>query len=151
MKYTVTQAGAEELDILATLFDTYRVFYGRDSDMISAREFLSDRIADDDSVLFVAVDDMNGGGLGFAQLYPSFSSVAMKRVWILNDLFVADFARRSGVGRKLMDAVVAFARSTDAARVDLATAKVNIAAKALYEAVDYNLDTQFDHYKLPIG
>jgi len=31
--------------------------------------------------------------MGFAQLYPSFSSVSMKRLWILNDLFVSSEAR----------------------------------------------------------
>lgn len=150
MKFTVTQAGADHLDTLVTLFDEYRVFYGRDSDVVSARKFLADRIANDDSALFVAIDDSTERGLGFAQLYPSFSSVAMKRVWILNDLFVADADRRSGVGRKLMDVVAAFARSTGAARIDLATAKDNTSAKSLYESAGYNLDTQFDHYKLPI-
>lgn len=150
MKYTVTRAGADHLDMLATLFDEYRVFYGRDIDVVSAREFLSERIANGDSALFVAIDDSTDKGLGFAQLYPSFSSVAMKRVWILNDLFVADVARRSGVGWKLMDAVAAFAESTGAVRIDLATAKDNMSAKSLCEAAGYNLDTQFDHYKLSI-
>ena len=151
MNYTVTQAGADHLAILVPLFDAYRVFYGKNSDTISAREFLSDRIADDDSVLFVAIDDKGCGGLGFAQLYPSFSSVGMKRGWILNDLFVADVVRRSGVGRKLMDAVLEFAMSTGACRIDLATGKDNLAAKTLYEAIGYGVDTQFDHYKLAIS
>lgn len=149
--YTITQAGTEHLDVLASLFDGYRMFYGRDSDTIAAREFLADRMANGDSVLFVVIDDTTDDGVGFAQLYPSFSSVAMKRVWILNDLFVADAARRSGVGRQLMDAVFAFATSNSAVRVDLATAKDNISAKTLYETAGYNLDTLFDHYKLPIG
>ncbi len=151
MKYAVIQAGADHLDILVTLFDAYRVFYGKNSDMISAREFLSDRIANEDSVLFVAIDDQQCDGLGFAQLFPSFSSVGMKRVWILNDLFVVDVARRSGVGRKLVDAVSEFAISTGACRIDLATSKDNLAAKTLYEAIGYGVDTQFDHYKLPIS
>lgn len=151
MKYTVTQAGADHLAILVPLFDAYRVFYGQDSDTVSAREFLSDRIANEDSALFVAIDDKECSGLGFAQLYPSFSSVGMKRVWILNDLFVADVARRSGVARKLMDAVSEFAKSTGACRIDLATVKDNLAAKTLYEAIGYGVDTQFDHYKLPIS
>lgn len=151
MEYTVTQAGADHLAILVPLFDAYRVFYGQNTDTISASDFLSDRIANDDSILFVAIDDKACRGVGFAQLYPSFSSVGMKRVWILNDLFVADVARRSGVGRKLMDAVSEFAISTGACRIDLATAKDNLAAKTLYEAIGYCVDTQFDHYKLPIS
>jgi hypothetical protein len=41
----LNQAGADYLDMLVTLFDAYRVLYDPGSDMISAREFLSDRIA----------------------------------------------------------------------------------------------------------
>lgn len=65
----MNQAGADHLDILVTLFDVYRVFYDRSSGMISAREFLSDRIANDDSVLFIVIGDQKRRGVKFVQLY----------------------------------------------------------------------------------
>ena len=65
----MNQAGADHLDILVTLFDVYRVFYDRSSGMILAREFLSDRIANDDSVLFIVIDDHKRRGVKFVQLY----------------------------------------------------------------------------------
>ncbi len=84
--------------------------------------------------------------LGFAQLYPSFSSVSMKRLWILNDLFVVPSSRRGGIGRALMAAAEDLARATSAKGLVLATQKTNATAKALYEARGWKLDDVFDHY-----
>ncbi|MBT5019888.1 GNAT family N-acetyltransferase [bacterium] len=151
MQQTIIQANLGHLDVLVPLFNEYRVFYGRDSDITESSQFLTARLSGGDSVLFFAVDDETLDGLGFAQLYPSFSSIAMKRIWILNDLYVAENARRTGIGRQLMNKVANFAHSSGAVRVDLATAKNNIPAKNLYSKVGYDLDGIFDHYKLSIG
>jgi GNAT superfamily N-acetyltransferase len=59
-------------------------------------------------VILTATD--KGSMVGFAQLYPSFSSVLMKRIWILNDLFVEKDFRREGVAKLLMDAAERYAR-----------------------------------------
>jgi GNAT superfamily N-acetyltransferase len=61
-----------------------------------------------DSTIFLAEE--NGNMIGFTQLYPSFSSVSMKRIWILNDLFVAEVYRKQGVAKQLMDTAEAFVR-----------------------------------------
>lgn len=84
--------------------------------------------------------------VGFAQLYPSFSSTSMKRVWILNDLFVPPAHRHGGVGRALLAAAEELARNTDAKGLVLATQKTNAPAKALYRAHGWKLDEVFDHY-----
>lgn len=88
--------------------------------------------------------------MGFVQLYPSFSSVRMRPIWVLNDLFVAEPARRLGVGRLLMDAATTHARATGAARLALSTAKTNLAARSLYLSLGYHLDEEFDHLELPL-
>jgi hypothetical protein len=85
-------ASAEHLDGLSSLFDHYRVFYGQTSDREGARTFLCDRLQHKDSVIFVAIAP--DGYAGFTQLYPSFSSVSMGQVWILNDLYVSESYRR---------------------------------------------------------
>lgn len=151
MSGIIIQATPAHLDPLTPLFDSYRVFYGRQNDPAQAKQFLAERLANNDSVIFLAVDEASGHGLGFAQLYPSFSSVAMRRVWILNDLFVVEQARRRGTGRALLERVNQFGEQSDAIRIDLATAKDNLAAKALYESSGYRPDEQFDHYKFPVA
>ena len=94
--------------------------------------------------------DEQGKGLGFVQLYPSFSSVRMRKVWILNDLFVHPDARQRGVGRQLMNRAKQLAEDTDAALLSLATAKDNVTAKSLYHDLGYERDDEFDYYNLTI-
>lgn len=146
MKLSIVRADSGHLESLVPLFDHYRVFYGRESDLNGVRGYLTERMATSDSVIFLAINDQRNA-LGFSQLFPSLSSIAMGRVWILNDLFVAEEVRRRGVARQLLNSVSKFAVASDAVRVDLATAKDNVAAKSLYEAMGYSVDTAFDHYK----
>lgn len=134
--FSIARATLHDLDELASLFDGYRVFYGMPSDPIVAHEFLHARLAADESVIFLARDGQQCA-LGFTQLYPCFSSVAARRVWILNDLFVADAARNRGVGRALLERARAHARQTGARRLVLETAQTNVGAQALYESLGY--------------
>jgi len=143
----VRRAGDKDIDALSELFDGYRVFYQQDSDVEGARMFLVERIARADSVIFIAYDKV-GRGLGFVQLFPSFSSVSMKAMWILNDLFVAATGRRSGVAQTLMDVAEQHARDTGAKGLVLETAIDNLPAQALYEARGWHRDTDCYRYEL---
>ena len=81
-----------------------------------------------------------------AQLYPSYSSTSLARVFILNDLFVHDRARRKGVASKLLAALEGYAWSHGAARVTLNVAKDNQRGQALYEGRGWSRDAQFFMY-----
>ncbi len=140
----VRQAVLSDLEALAPLFDSYRQFYGRDSDIRAAKDFLSARFNHGESVLFIAFED--NASIGFAQLYPSFSSVSLARTFILNDLFVHEQARRKGVASKLMSAATDFAKSLGAVRISLSTATTNEAAQALYQTSGWKRDEQFFVY-----
>lgn len=142
----VFQACSEHLEEVSKLFDQYRVFYSSSSDHEAARKFLGERFEKGDSTIFVA--SLDGRVVGFTQLYPSFSSVSMKRVWILNDLFVDENYRGSGIAKSLMNTAENFARETGAIRVILATQISNGAAQSLYESRGYTKDTEFYHYAL---
>jgi GNAT superfamily N-acetyltransferase len=131
----VFQAQIEHLEELATLFNQYRVFYKQLSDLEAARAFMQERFQKNDSSIFAVCDD--GIMVGYTQLFPSFSSVSMKRVWILNDLFVQEAHRKRGVAKLLMGAAENFARETGAVRIILSTQVSNVAAQALYEALGY--------------
>ena len=76
-------------------FDLYRLFYGQESNLEGAKEFLKERLVNEESVVFIAFDENNP--IGFVQLYPSFSSVSMERSWVLNDLYVKETARTKRV------------------------------------------------------
>lgn len=141
----ILQATSVNLEEVSYLFDAYRQFYGQGPDHHASTSFISERLANADSVIFLARSEM-GESLGFAQLYPAFSSVAMKRMWYLNDLYVTESARQQGVARALLKRVANFAKETDALTVKLATAISNHSAKSLYESEGYQKVIAFDHY-----
>ena len=84
--------------------------------------------------------------VGFTQLYPSFSSVSMKRLWVLNDLFVTPDARTSGAGRALLERAERWAAETGAKGLTLSTQIANVTAQRLYEACGWTKDDEFVHY-----
>lgn len=130
--------------MIVPLFDGYRQFYGQPSERDRVRGFLSERLTQGDSVLLIAEAD--GRAVGFTQLYPSFSSVSMARIFILNDLFVRPEARRSGVARLLLEAAAGRAREAGAIRLTLSTAHTNTAAQALYTSAGWERDAVFSVY-----
>lgn len=147
--YEIRMALLADLAIAAELFDAYRQFYGQSPDPALAEAFLRERLAWRDSAIFLAVD-ADGAGLGFAQLYPSFSSVAARRIWILNDLFVPPASRCRGIGRALLDAARSHALASGARRIVLSTAADNAPARKLYEAYGFRRDEVFVVYKLEV-
>jgi GNAT superfamily N-acetyltransferase len=145
----IKRATVTDLDDAAPLFDAYRQFYGQRSDVPAARAFLDERLRRDESVIFLALAGDDGGdALGFTQLYPSFSSVSLKRIWVLNDLFVGPDVRRGGVGRRLLERAREWAIETEAKGLVLATAVTNSTAQALYESCGWRRDDEFQHYHL---
>ncbi len=152
MQFHIIQAGVRHIDLVAPLFDAYRVFYKQPSDIERARTFLRARIEHGESVIFVAVDQEGLGAKahGFIQLYPSFSSVSTQATWILNDLYVDESARRQGVGEALMNRARELAHTTGAKGLALSTAVDNVNAQALYESLGYKRDTAFHHYFLAV-
>ena len=145
----IKRAGLADLDAAAPLFDAYRQFYGQRADVAAARAFLEERLRREESVIFLAVSDQgDGGALGFTQLYPSFSSVSLRRLWVLNDLFVAPNGRRGGVGRGLLERARAWAVETGAKGLVLSTAVTNKTAQSLYESCGWLRDDEFQHYHL---
>ncbi|MGM7701534.1 GNAT family N-acetyltransferase [Pseudalkalibacillus sp. Hm43] len=138
-----------ELDDIADLFDQYRVFYGKASDFEAGKAFLRQRIKNEESIIYIAHDE-EGRPMGFVQLYPIFTSVGLKRQWLLNDLFVAEKHRREGVAEALMAKAKILAEHTDASGILLETADDNVQAQALYEKLGYQKDTDHFYYFLPV-
>jgi GNAT superfamily N-acetyltransferase len=151
MGVTIRQAVLADLAALTALFDAYRQFNGQASDAAAARRFLAERFNHGESVLFLA-HDHQGTPLGFAQLYPSFSSVSLARVFVLNDLFVMPEGRRLGVASGLLDALEAYAWAFGAVRVTLNVVRDNVTAQDLYKARGWVQDEKhFMLHRFPGG
>lgn len=137
-------ATSAQLEQLIPLFDGYRMFYQQPSDPLGARKFLTDRFQLQDSVILLAIDT-EGNGLGFTQLYPLYSSVSMQRTYVLNDLFVSETARSSGIATALMEQAKQFASTSGSKGLTLET-DIDNPAQKLYRKLGWVLDTKVNHY-----
>lgn len=145
----IYQATIEDVEGVSNLFNAYRMFYEQASDIEGAQNFIKMRIENKESVIFVVKD--NEKYVGFTQLYPTFSSISMKRAWILNDLYVDAEARKQGVGEMLLHKAKEYAMETGAKSISLSTAPDNYSAQRLYEKNGYKKDTQFYQYELDLS
>ncbi|WP_137819982.1 GNAT family N-acetyltransferase [Pseudomonas sp. 2FG] len=143
-------AAPEDLDDLVRLFAGYLEFYQVPKPLTVIRSFLAARMERGDSTLLLA-RDVAGAALGFVQLYPFFSSLALEPAWLLSDLYVSAQARRQGVGEALMNAARAHAQASGACGLQLETAKTNLAGQALYERLGYVRDEVFYTYWLSLA
>lgn len=145
----ILQAGTPDIEDLAHLFDAYRVFYGKTPNLPLAKSFLQDRLTRAESTVFLARDSQRRP-LGFTQLYPTFSSIACLRAFILNDLYTVEAARGRGVGRALLTAARDHAATSGAAYLSLETALENGQAQSLYKSFGFVRETQFCTYALDL-
>ena len=141
----IRQAKIEDLDAVTTLFEQYRAFYKCDANPEHARAFLADRINQNESIIYLAYhkDGKQEQAIGFVQLYPLFSSTAMKKLWLLNDLYVQDEHRRHKVGEALIDRASELVKATKARGMFLETQATNTIAQRLYEKKGFILNTNY--------
>ncbi len=147
-KPIIRLATPHDINPLAALFDAYRQFYEQAPDLPLAQRFIAERLKQQDSVIFLALD--GDRTVGFCQLYPSFCSVIAARIAVLYDLFVDANTRKTGTGRALMLTAQQYAADNEFARLDLSTAKTNLPAQELYESLAWEKDDIFFTYSKEI-
>ncbi|MFD1032643.1 GNAT family N-acetyltransferase [Metaplanococcus flavidus] len=130
---------------MVPLFDAYRQFYNQPGNAEAAQQFLEERVSKEESVIFMAKVD--GEAAGFVQLYPTFSSIALQRAFILNDLYVDEKFRKQGIGRSLLDKCYAYCVEGNARFITLETAKDNHQAQKLYEQMGMQQDEMLHYSK----
>jgi GNAT superfamily N-acetyltransferase len=139
----IIQANISHSSLIAPLFDAYRQFYKQATDLPLAEAFLTERIEQNESIIFIAIDDEKV--VGFTQLYPTFSSVSAQKTLVLNDLFVRPEMRGKGIGEEILKYAQKFAKETNAKGLALETATENLAQK-LYEKLGWQKDEGYLHY-----
>jgi len=146
----IERAGLEQVNQVAPLFDRYRQFYEQPRDEPRCREYLEQRLSNDESIVFLATED-TGRPIGFTQLYATFCSVDLITRLVLYDLYVEANVRRRGVARALMDEALRFARENGYERLTLETAVDNFPGQKLYEKEGWKKDNEFYTYHLSVS
>ena len=139
------KATVEDIEQLAQLFDGYRKFYNKKSDVKGAVTFLSERLQKNDSEIIVSFE--NEVLTGFVQLYPLFSSTRMQKYWLLNDLFVDENQRGKGFSKALIEEAKSTCITSDACGILLETSKSNIIGNRLYPACGFKLYDEVNFYE----
>lgn len=145
----IRKATQKDVDEISRLFDDYRVFYGKESDLEGAQQFLCERLNNGESVIFMAI--YNDSVCGFMQLYPLFSSTRMKKLWLLNDLFVASPHRNKGIAKLLLEKAKSYAKETNSVGFILETARNNVEANHLYRSMGLEIDNLHNYYSYEIN
>lgn len=143
---TYRKATSKDVEHLSELFNAYRMFYQKASAIQSAKTFLEDRISNKDSEIFVAQNTTNKL-VGFVQLYPLFSSTRMKKLWLLNDLFVHPEFRGNGISIGLIQKAKDLVLESNACGMYLETEKSNLIGNHLYPKTGFELNTSVNFYE----
>lgn len=134
-----------DINVVASLFDSYRQFYEQAPDLALATSFIRDRMQANESVILLASNEANQV-IGFCQLYPIFCSIEAKPIYSLSDLYVAPDTRRSGAGRALLQAAQKYSAEYGRVKMELTTARTNKTAQAAYESLGWLRDEVFYAY-----
>src|SRR5271156_3931292 len=144
MTCRIEAASAADLNELVRLYIAYRFFYGEAPKQERAAAFIRDRVAQSSGRYFLAWNGDNA--IGFMHLMPSTNTLAMRPIWLLEDLYVDVSARGQGVATALLSYAEDFARSTGAERLILATAHDNLAAQHIYKKLGYVREEHFLYF-----
>jgi len=141
----IREAKLSDLENLSDLFNSYRMFYGKKSDLKVANEFLRSRIENKDSKIFVC--DLNNELSGFVQLYPIFSSTRVSKYWLLNDLFVDIKKRGKGYSKLLIERSKELVIESNACGMMLETEKSNDIGNMLYPSTGFKKNELCNFYE----
>ena len=142
----IIRATKEHLPLVLPLFDAYRQFYEQSSDIEASEAYLAERLANNESALFLAYEEKGAEkiGVGFTQLYLTFSSVALKKFWVLHDLYVHEEYRKRGVAKQLISRSKELALENAPMGLVIESRISNQSAQHLFDSVGFV--TEGEHY-----
>ncbi len=149
MEFKIIEAEPKHIEQVGELFDLYRQFYKYESNLIESTNYIKDRIKNNESIIFIAINDANKA-IGFVQLYETFGSLDLGKIIILYDLYVKEDHRKNNIGRQLMIRSHEYAKKINAKRIQLSTATDNFIGQSLYESLGYVKDIDFYTYDFEI-
>ena len=146
----IAPATDDDLPDLLALMRGYCDFYGvdpTDDDLLAlSRALLAS--PECHGVQLIARDD-GGEAVGFATVYWTWSTTRAREIGVMNDIFVAEQARGTGLAEALIAECAELCRQRGAVVLSWQTAKDNHRAQAVYDRVGARREEWID-YSLPV-
>jgi GNAT superfamily N-acetyltransferase len=145
-----TVAEADLLELLPLMrgyCDFYEVDPSDDDLLAMSRALIAD--PDREGTQLIARDD-EGRASGFATIFWTWTTLSAARIGVMNDLFVTERARGTGVAEALIAACAERCRGYGAVSLDWTTARDNHRAQRLYERVGAKRDERWVDYSLDV-
>jgi GNAT superfamily N-acetyltransferase len=139
----------QQLEALLPMIAAYQRFYEvEDVDTERNRAFFSRFLGPSEDGMLLGA--WRGEQLvGYACLYWHFTSLVPAETVLMNDLYVEESVRGSGIGRALIEASAAVARERGAHHLEWATAPDNETARRLYDRTGAE-SSEWIEYELPL-
>jgi len=149
-EHLITQVGEEDLEDLMPLLRGYCDFYEVDPSDDALLALCRALIADPEREgLQLIARDTDGRAVGFATLFWTWQTLNAARLGVMNDLFVSEAARGTGLVDRLIAACRERCAEHGAGELAWQTAKDNHRAQAVYERVGGHRSEWLD-YSLPV-
>jgi GNAT superfamily N-acetyltransferase len=145
-----TVAEADLLELLPLMrgyCDFYEVDPSDDDLLAMSRALIAD--PDREGTQLIARDE-EGRASGFATIFWTWTTLSAARIGVMNDLFVTERARGTGVAEALIAACAEKCREYGAVSLDWTTARDNHRAQRLYERVGAKRDERWVDYSLEV-
>jgi GNAT superfamily N-acetyltransferase len=136
----------ELLTLMRGYCDSYEVAPSDEALLTMSRALIADPAREGMQLL---ARDARGTAVGFATIFWTWSTTKASRIGVMNDIFVAQGARGSGVADQLIAACVERCRRRAPARLTWQTALDNHRAQAVYERLGARRSQWLD-YELPV-
>ena len=138
-----------DLEQLVPAFDSYRQRYKQPSEPEKIEQFLRQMLQQEASTILLSYE---GEELtGFVQLYPSYSSIGLAPIWVLNDFYIFGGTGRKQTAEGLLNAAKELCQNTGAIRIEVTTRKENHRLHKLYRDFGFEKDFKYDYYFLRVN
>ena len=147
METTIRNIGPDDLFAVVTLIREFATFEGLSHLCEVTEERLSAALFADDAVVegLIALDDVHN--VGYALFYPSFSSFRGQRGFYLDDIYVTEKYRGTGLGRAMLKKIARLAVERGFERIDFLVLDWNTEAAEFYLSLGAVRDDEERHLK----
>jgi ribosomal protein S18 acetylase RimI-like enzyme len=137
----VWPAGADDSEAVSSLIAAFRSWWGKDEPTLDQiRETVGELLSDPNTEFLLAAPDGESPAAGVCQLRYRLSVWTGADDCWLEDLYVHDGARGTGLGRALVTAAVERAAARGCRRMELDVNEQNTAALAFYEQLGFTTE-----------